>query len=89
MADGQISMKRRRSRKEHACIWCGGSILKGARYGFQVYAFDGVARNAHWHEACIHDSQKGRRFGEEFEFDPYTGEQPFPGLSALEKSLGA
>jgi hypothetical protein len=87
MSDGQVSMETRVSRKPHTCVWCSWEIPARTRYRFQVYSYDGGLTNAHWHEACVEDSYEVFRGECQFEFSPGEGEQPFPGLTMIDRKL--
>ncbi len=89
MSDGQVSMRRRVTRKSHICVWCEWEIPAGTRCHFQVYSYDGHLSNAYWHEACVEDSYEVFKGQAEFEFMPGDGEQPFPHLTLIDRELCA
>ena len=39
-------------RKQHSCIWCGESVLKGEKHHRQVYKLDGEIQGNRYHAEC-------------------------------------
>ncbi len=64
------------ARKEHRCIWCGQSILKGTQYVAERSVFDGEMQNHHWHPECLEDCQLTNAGECQWEFYPYENERP-------------
>jgi len=48
-----ISKTTPRARKDHRCIWCGGTIEKGHKYIRERSTYNGEFQNHAWHEVCF------------------------------------
>lgn len=48
----ELTVKKPKARKEHACEWCGQAILIGEKYLYRSYIFDGYFKNGHMHLEC-------------------------------------
>jgi len=40
------------AKKDHRCIWCGETILKGEKHHQQVGRFDGEIQDGRFHREC-------------------------------------
>ena len=57
--------------KEHRCIWCGETILKGEIHVQQSGVFDGELQENRFHYDCHPAMQTDLRESREDEFEPY------------------
>lgn len=64
------------AKKEHTCIWCGGPILPGEVYHYQVYIYYGDFQTNKYHPECFDDAADGTDLEGDFEFTPYDHERP-------------
>jgi len=52
------------AKKEHRCIWCGETILKGEKHHQQVGRFDGELQDGRYHNECWVDAGRSFREGD-------------------------
>lgn len=71
-----LSQTTPKARKEHRCIWCGETILKGKQYTAERSVFDGEMQNHHWHPECLEDCRLENSDECEYEFLPYEHVRP-------------
>lgn len=62
----------RKARKEHECVWCGETIVKGERYLDETGLMDGDFINQKWHKECSDASNRHWKEYHEDDFDPYS-----------------
>lgn len=61
-----------KARKNHRCIWCGQSILKGFEYLLVIVEWEGGLETQKWHEECYGCAAADC----DEEFLPYSNERP-------------
>lgn len=47
-----FTLRPRRARKPHRCVWCSLAILPGSIYLREASVYDGAHQDFAWHEAC-------------------------------------
>ncbi|BCH56029.1 hypothetical protein RvVAR031_36390 [Agrobacterium vitis] len=87
MSYNLLSRKLTRSTKQHQCVWCCHSIIRGSYYVREISTYDGHFQNFAWHESCRKDADQYFEDGNHEEFTS-GNDMPFFALYEIEaKSL--
>ena len=65
-----------KARKDHQCIWCGQTILKGTVYRSERSVYDGSMQNHKWHMECDLDARSYFKGSFEEDFDAGAADRP-------------